>query len=81
MSIVAFARAEGASSDPGAAKRGTEYLVREFYPVFSEDDFLNLPAHHIYPRDDDRRGGVAAIQREDIEAGPGLRFLSSIQRL
>jgi hypothetical protein len=27
-----------------------EYLAREFYPVFLEDDFLNLPAHHIYLR-------------------------------
>ena len=27
-----------------------EYLAREFYPAFSEDDFLNLPAHHIYLR-------------------------------
>jgi hypothetical protein len=27
-----------------------QYLAREFYPVFSEDDFLNLPAHHIYLR-------------------------------
>jgi hypothetical protein len=24
-----------------------QYLAREFYPVFSEDDLLNLPAHHI----------------------------------
>jgi hypothetical protein len=27
-----------------------EYLAREFYPIFSEDDFLNLPAHHVYLR-------------------------------
>jgi hypothetical protein len=27
-----------------------QYLAREFYPVFSEDDFLNLPTHHIYLR-------------------------------
>jgi hypothetical protein len=27
-----------------------QYLAREFFPVFSEADFLNLPPHHIYLR-------------------------------
>ena len=27
-----------------------EYLAREFYPVFREDDFLNLPPYRIYLR-------------------------------
>jgi len=25
-----------------------KYLAREFYPVFGEDDFVNLPNYHIY---------------------------------
>jgi hypothetical protein len=32
---------------------GTEnakYLAREFYPVFTEVDLVNLPNHHIYLR-------------------------------
>jgi len=27
-----------------------EYLAREFYPVFGEEDFINLPPRHIYLR-------------------------------
>src|SRR5437867_3701871 len=27
-----------------------QYLAREFYPVFGEEDFINLPPHHIYLR-------------------------------
>lgn len=27
-----------------------QYLAREFFPVFSEADFINLPPHHIYLR-------------------------------
>lgn len=27
-----------------------QYLAREFFPVFSEEDFLNIPPHHIYLR-------------------------------
>ncbi len=25
-----------------------EYLAREFYPVFAEADFVNLPKYHMY---------------------------------
>ena len=25
-----------------------KYLAREFYPVFSEEDIVNLPNYHIY---------------------------------
>src|SRR5436309_3328801 len=27
-----------------------QYLAREFFPVFGEEDFINLPPHHIYLR-------------------------------
>jgi DNA helicase HerA-like ATPase len=27
-----------------------QYLAREFYPIFSEEDFLNLPPHRVYLR-------------------------------
>jgi hypothetical protein len=30
--------------------RDAEYLAREFYPDFRIEDFVNLPAYHIYLR-------------------------------
>lgn len=28
--------------------RDSEYLAKEFYPVFDQEDLINLPAYHIY---------------------------------
>jgi hypothetical protein len=30
------------------AARDAEYLTKEFYPIFSVEDFVNLPTYHIY---------------------------------
>jgi hypothetical protein len=55
-----------------------QYLAREFYPVFSEDDFLNLPTHHVYLRM--TIDGIASrpfSARTWIEKPPGLTELAT----
>ncbi|MBI5374218.1 MAG: type IV secretion system DNA-binding domain-containing protein [Candidatus Schekmanbacteria bacterium] len=49
-----------------------KYLAREFYPVFSEDDFVNLPNYYIYLKlmiDGVTSKAFSAVTLEPVEGG------------